>query len=166
MHMEERWKRVSDLEAVEFLELVLEMSIRAYWNGIGGRSNPCGSDVSDDCEGSCHNYAQCKAETRAMELLKKIKQWMISDDVQVSENLVKHLQEQQLGDIPKVTAIAEWKEHHWDLYVVCPFCGEQHHHSGGYGEKPEYGTRAPHCAGIKNKDFIDGYELIPGGMVV
>lgn len=60
--------------------------------------------------------------------------------------------------MPKIMAKARrCKDGVWDLCIICPFCGKEHQHGGGNGDKPFYGSRLSHCLGKKQK----GYFLIP-----
>jgi hypothetical protein len=59
--------------------------------------------------------------------------------------------------IPPAFAIAKKVNGQWELMVKCPYCGQQHTHGGGNGEKPDGGHRNAHCV-KKTKDNL-GYTI-------
>jgi len=64
-------------------------------------------------------------------------------------------------EIPKVkTRAIRRRDGIWDLYLTCPYCGKEHHHGGGDGQRPNLGFRASHCTGTR-RGLLE-YELVPG----
>lgn len=49
----------------------------------------------------------------------------------------------------------------WDLYITCPFCGKEHHHGGGNGDRPNLGYRMAHCSpdAPDHKSLVE-YKLV------
>jgi hypothetical protein len=33
----------------------------------------------------------------------------------------------------------------WGVIVICPFCGQRHHHGAGNADRPKLGNRLSHC---------------------
>lgn len=69
---------------------------------------------------------------------------------------------QMFDQIPKVKtrAVRRW-DGIWDLYITCPFCSKEHHHSGGNGDRPNLGYRMSHCGpdAPDHKSLLE-YELV------
>ncbi len=63
------------------------------------------------------------------------------------------------ASIPRVETYVEEHNGVWSLTVVCPYCGQLHHHGGGIAsEPPVLGHRVTHC----QDQGSGGYELVPG----
>jgi len=63
-------------------------------------------------------------------------------------------------DIPQVpTYVKRAGDGVWDLFVLCPFCGDRHLHGGGSDEPPDLGPRVSHCL---RSDLVGDYVLVPG----
>jgi len=68
----------------------------------------------------------------------------------------------EISGIPKAkTRAVRRRDGLWDLYITCPYCGKEHHHGGGDGDRPNLGYRLSHCVpdAPAQKGVLE-YELV------
>ena len=62
-------------------------------------------------------------------------------------------------DWPQVSTYAQRRDGVWNLFILCPFCGDRHEHGGGNDATPGLGSRLSHCShGTQRSEYV----LVPG----